>query len=98
MKNPCHKVGVDPYHHCSSTALQSRSFHRKIFQQDFVFFLILIYFLCIPFGPHEWACSLWIVYLVYLFFSYLSHAFIFYDETYATISFMYHLQAKEFTN
>ena len=59
MKNPCHKVGVDLLRHCSSTAFQSRSFHRKIFQHFFLI-LIIIYFLRTPFGPHEWACGLWI--------------------------------------
>ena len=98
MKNPCHKVGTNSYHHCSSTAFQSQSFHRKIFQQDFIFFLILIYFLRTPFGLREWACGLWIVYLVYLFFSYLSYAFVFFDETCVTIFFMYPLQAQQFTN
>ena len=42
MKNHCSDFHVDRQRHCSSTAFQSRSFHRKIFQQHFVFFLILI--------------------------------------------------------
>ena len=37
MKNPYHEVWVDPFRFCSSTAFQSRSFHREIFQQDFIF-------------------------------------------------------------
>ena len=77
VKNPCSQNHSNQQCHCSSTAFQSRSFHRKILHQDFVFFLILIlihYFLRTPLGPREWLAVCGLVYLVYLFFSYLSHA------------------------
>ena len=50
-------------------------------QSFFFLILILIYFLRTPFGPHEWACGLWINLLVYLFLSYLSHALLDFGET-----------------
>ena len=63
VKNPCSQNRSNQYLHCSSTAFQSQSSHRKMFHQDFVYLLILIYFLRTPFGPREWACGLGIVYL-----------------------------------
>ena len=47
------------------------------------FFLILIhYFLRTPFGPREWACSLWISLFDIIFvFLYLSHALLDFSET-----------------
>ena len=76
MKNPCHKVGVDPLLHCSSTAFQSRSFYHKIFQQDFTFFYLFIFFVH-PLAPMNGLTVCGLIYLVYLFFSYLSYAFTF---------------------
>ena len=92
MKNSCHKVGVNPLLHCSSTAFQSRSFHWKIFQQDFVVFIFFAH----PLAPMNGLAVCGLIYLVYLFFSYLSHAFIFFDETCVTVYliYMYPLQAK----
>ena len=78
------------FYSLSKLILSSQNISTRL---RFLFLILLIYFLRTPFGPREWACGLWIVYLVYLFFSYLSHAFIFFDETCVTISFMYPLQA-----
>ena len=99
MKNPCHKVGsihivtvllqpfkVDPFtaKYFNKISFFSNSNYYDLFSSHTLW-------------PREWACGLWIVYLVYLFFLYLSHAFIFFDETFGTVYRMYSLQAKQFT-
>ena len=82
----------------SSAAFQIRYFHRKILHQDFVFFLILIhYFLRTPFGPREWLAVCGLVYLVYLFFSYLSHALLDFSKTGTTFYLMHTLQVQQFS-
>ena len=75
MKNSCHEVWVDPFRYCSSTAFQSCSFHRKIFQQDFIFSSNSNSL----FSSHTlaWLHKHSLIYLVCLFLSYLSHAFVF---------------------
>ena len=80
VKNPCSKFELNPWHHCSSTAFQDRLFYCIIFQLAVIF-----YFLRTPFGPCEWPVVCGLVYLVYLFFSYLSHALLDFSETGTTV-------------
>ena len=64
----------------------------------FHFFLILIHhFLRTPFGPCEWLAVCGLVYLVYLFFSYLSHALLYFSETGTTFYLMHTLQVQQFS-
>ena len=73
--------------HCSFMAFRSRLF----------FFLILIYFLRTPFGPREWLAICGLVYLVYLFFSYISHALLDFSKTGTTFYLMHTLQVQQFS-
>ena len=70
----------------------------KHFNWQSFFFLILIYFLRTPFGPHEWACGLWINLLVYLFLLYLSHALLNFGKTCTSLSLMHTLQVQLFSD
>ena len=97
VKNPCSQNHSDQWCDCSSAAFQFRSFHRKILHQEIVFFLILIYFLRTPFGPREWLAVCGLVYLVYLFFSYLSHALLDFSKTGTTFYLMHTLQVQQFS-
>ena len=84
--------------HCSFMAFRSRLFNRKTFQLAVVFFLILlICFLRTPFGPREWLAVCELVYLVYLFFSYLSHALLDFSKTGTTFYLMHTLQVQQFS-
>ena len=101
VKNPCSQNHSNQWRHCSSAAFQIRSFHRKLLRQDFVFFLIILilihYFLRTLFGPREWLAVCGLVYLVYLFFSYLSHALIDFSKTGTTFYLMHTLQVQQFS-
>ena len=83
--------------HCSFMAFRSRLFNRKHFNWQSFFFLILIYFLRTPFGPREWLAVCGLVYLVYLFFSYLSHALLDFSKTGTTFYLMHTLQVQQFS-
>ena len=84
--------------YCSSTALQSRFFHHKIFHQDFGFFLSLIhYFLRTPLASVNGLAVYGLVYLIYLFFSYLSHALLDFNVTGTTFYLMHTLQVQQFS-
>ena len=63
----------------------------------FLIILILIYFLRTPFGPREWLAVCGLVYLVYLFFSYLSHALLDFSKTGTTFYLMHTLQVQQFS-
>ena len=63
----------------------------------FFLILILIYFLRTPFGPREWLAVCGLVYLVYLFFSYLSHALLDFSKTGTTFYLMHTLQVQQFS-
>ena len=64
----------------------------------FRFFLILIhYFLRTSFGPREWLAVCGLLYLVYLFFSYLSHALLDFSKTSTTFYLMHTLQVQQFS-
>ena len=83
--------------HCSFMAFRSRLFNRKHFNWQSFFFLILIYFLRTPFGPREWLAVCGLIYLVYLFFSYLSHALLDFSKTGTTFYLMHTLQVQQFS-
>ena len=72
-------------------------FTAKYFTKISFFFLILIlihYFLRTPFGPREWLAVCGLVYLVYLFFSYLSHALLDFSKTGTTFYLMHTLHER----
>ena len=82
--------------------MRSRGFQSRVRSTSIIygninlFFLILIlihYFLRTPFGPREWLAVCELVYLVYLFFSYLSHALLDLSKTGTTFYLMHTLQA-----
>ena len=54
-------------------------------------------FLRTPFGPREWLAVCGLVYLVYLFFSYLSHALLDFSKTGTTFYLMHTLQVQQFS-
>ena len=75
-------------------------FTAKDFIKISFFFLILIlihYFLRTPFGPREWLAVCGLVYLVYLFFLYLSHALLDFSKTGTTFYLMHTLQVQQFS-
>ena len=47
-----------------------------------------------PFGPREWLAVCGLVYLVYLFFSYLSYALLDFSKTGTTFYLMHTLQVQ----
>ena len=63
--------------------------------QSFFFLILLIYFLRTPFGPREWLAVCGLVYLVYLFFLYLSHALLDFSKTGTTFYLMHTLQVQQ---
>ena len=65
--------------------------------QSFFFLILLIYFFCTPFGPREWLAVCGLVYLVYLFLSYLSHALLDFSKTGTTFYLMHTLQVQQFS-
>ena len=69
----------------------------KHFNWQSFFFLILIHFLRTPFGPREWLAVCGLVYLVYLFFSYLNHALLDFSKTDTTFYLMHTLQVQQFS-
>ena len=72
-------------------------FTAKYFTMISFFFLILIhYFLRTPFGPREWLAVCGLVYLVYLFFLYLSHASLDFSKTGTTFYLLHTLQVQQF--
>ena len=82
--------------HCSFMAFRSRFLTAKHFNWQSFFFLIH-YFLRTPFGPREWLAVCGLVYLVYLFFSYLNHALLDFSKTGTTFYLMHTLQVQQFS-
>ena len=100
VKNPCTKITPISSVTVLLQPFKFGPFTAKYFIKISFFFLILIlihYFLRTSFGPREWLAVCGLVYLVYLFFLYLSHALIDFSKTGTTFYLMHTLQVQQFS-